>query len=655
MGSLEQCPKGCYCEASSDTHLWIDCAHGSEKAQQLYRQLNSMLSVEHFRERLETLTVINTPLTRVPASVCQMLKLTTLRIQQNVISELPDNCFTKLTKLSRLSLRNNSIVSLQDGLFDGLQSVGILDLSNNQIAFIGLRVFSNASDLTHLRSLNISHNKLTSLEPWWYYRCILGNETSPVRIDLSYNLISNFTNELQLNFRCDMTRPTGYLDLGFNHILYVMDMFQGWNIRLIEFFCLANNHGHSLMRYNIVGYDYACDCTDFPIYLSLKASPRFNIFKGMYCTKDRFQSSMGQKVLASTIPLSEFICELSDRCPSSCRCVYRPANATLHIYCSSANISSLPLYLPPLPKSYVKYKLDFSNNKHLRHLEPRPYFANASILDVSNCRINNVDINAWRELAKMRSSFAAACIYLHNNRITSLPFEVTSINSNSVIFTLYNNPWDCSCKNRWMITWFKSLSLQSSNGDDAMCASPLRLKGRSIAQSTEYDFCVDPAQRMLKISLPSVLCPVFVLLIIGFAVYRLRVRLYRRWKFHPFDRDECVEEDMDNDVFLCCSSEDDFPHGRRIVELIESNGYRVCYHERDFLPGQLITDNMGQAIERSKRTVCLISRNFLRRLYFSFICQQRFKPTKFTPVGHIHSDRQSCWVGLLFLFHRSSI
>jgi len=101
---------------------------------------------------------------------------------------------------------------------------------------------------------------------------------------------------------------------------------------------------------------------------------------------------------------------------------------------------------------------------------------------------------------------------------------------------------------------------------------------------------------------------VVIVIVVFLVVYRLRVRLYRRWKFHPFDRDECVGEDMDYDVFLCCSSEDDRPHER-----IEAIGYRVCYHERYFLPGQLITDNIGNAIERSKRTVCLISNNFLRR------------------------------------------
>ena len=155
-----------------------------------------------------------------------------------------------------------------------------------------------------------------------------------------------------------------------------------------------------------------------------------------------------------------------------------------------------------------------------------------------------------------------------------------------------------------------------SDPGDIICRSAARMSGSNVLEATKEDFCVDPALRMLTISLLSTLPPmtlVVIVIIVFLVAYRLRVRLYRRWKFHPFDRDECVGEDMKYDVFLCCSSNDDRPHGRRILERIQETGYRVCYHERDFLPGQLITDNIGNAIERSKRTVCLISTNFVRR------------------------------------------
>jgi len=625
IGNVALCSKGCNCHlTSSDTQLYVDC--GSRRLPEVHdkilsRQLDVLLSSDHFVEHLTSLTIINSPLTRVPASICNLLNLSSLNLNRNNIIELPDNCFTNLTKLVTLSMKWNSIVVLQDGLFDGLQSLVTLDLQFNHIAFIGLRVFSNSSDLTSLRSLNLTDNRLTSLEPWWYYRLILGNKTSLVTIDLHGNLISDFTNKLKFELRCGMKPAYGYLNLNHNRIAHIMDFVNGWNLGRdnigAAIFCLYNHdHAHSLTKTSVAtgsyGGSYDCDCTDFPIYRAVHFSPLNHILDGVRCSNAKFYSPGGQAKYVTSIPLIEFVCEIRDRCPSSCRCVYRPANSTLHVYCSATNLSSLPLELPPLPKSYVRYKLDFSNNK-LRRLEGRPYFVNTSILDVSNCAISVVGINAWREIAKMQSPFVRPSVYLQNNKIKSLPAEVTNINITSIHLTLNNNPWECSCGNHWMTDWFKSLSMTSLNIFDVRCASPSRLGGRIIAQSTKYDFCVDPSVRVLKISLLSTLTPVAVLLISAFAVYRLRVRLFRRWKFHPFDRDECVGEDMDYDVFLCCSSEDNNPHGRLILRELESNGYRVCYHERDFLPGQLITDNMVHGVERSKRTVCLLSSNFLRR------------------------------------------
>jgi len=70
---------------------------------------------------------------------------------------------------------------------------------------------------------------------------------------------------------------------------------------------------------------------------------------------------------------------------------------------------------------------------------------------------------------------------------------------------------------------------------------------------------------------------------------------------------------MDYDVFLCCSSEDDDLHGRDILEIIESEGYRVWYDERDSELGQSFLQNLAQSIERCKRTMCLLSDNFVNR------------------------------------------
>ena len=314
--------------------------------------------------------------------------------------------------------------------------------------------------------------------------------------------------------------------------------------------------------------------------------------------------------------LSMFVCELVERCPVGCTCFHRPANATLHIYCSNKNLTVLPLEVPELPYSRTKYKLDFSNNKLLHRLEHRDYFVNTSILDLSDCSVD--DVSDWEKIVQI------PVINLAGNKISSLPLTFLSINITSRKLNLANNPWDCSCDNKWMSDFLSSITNRLTR--KVLCYSPSRLRGTNIIQVSDEEFCVDPAakaaaqavMRTLTISMPSVTGAVVVLLTFGVIVYRLRVKLYTRFNFHPFDRDECLGEDMDYDVFLSCSSDDNLPHGNRIRELLEQRGYRACYPPRDFIAGDSIYDNIYNAVVRSKRTVCLLTEHFCQRFVPSY-------------------------------------
>jgi len=173
-------------------------------------------------------------------------------------------------------------------------------------------------------------------------------ESSPVYVYVSHNLISTFTNKLQFNFQCGMKRPFGSLYLYYNQIVHIMDILHGWNLTesyVTKAICLANirANAHPLMKYYIEGFNYACDCIDFPIFKLVRTMTKSSVSDGVYCTVSKFITNLGQPVLATSVPLKDFVCDLTDRCPPSCQCVYRPENTTLHIYYSAANLSSLPL------------------------------------------------------------------------------------------------------------------------------------------------------------------------------------------------------------------------------------------------------------------------------------------------------------------------
>jgi len=641
---INNCPRMCTCYTNEELEmepkilrsnsLMVDCVRRDVNDSTLAQELDMLLSDE-LKEKLIWVRINSTTITQIPISVCQLLNVVWLHLDNNRLTQIPDNCFTNMTRLKTLTAENNSITELQNGLFDGLNSLTFLSFANNMITSIGLDVFSNPNDLISLRQIVLNHNRLRWLEPWPYIRGLHGSKDSKVHIWLDYNLISYFTNKIEWQFSCTCSRQSfTTVHMAYNYVRHLSDITSGWNVTVHQWFHLMHfDYDFPSMQFQPLAfkldytysYDYYCNCVDIDFYLfSKRNSNKNSIFTNVKCIRPQSLSNR----FVNQVPLNDFVCKISDRCPSSCHCVQRPANFTVHVDCSSANLSSLPLDLPPLPSSYYKYKLDVSNNRLLRRLEYRPYLYNTNVFDVSNCAIDFVEFHVWQQFAMMPSELhalsidtenltyfvATPVVFLHSNKIKSLPFHVTDINLTSVHFTLNDNPWKCSCDSQWMIGWLQSLSSPaSSNVNNVLCASPSRLKGRSILQSNKIDFCVDPTSKMLKIILTSTLSVVAGLLMLGFALYCLRVRIYKRWKFHPFDRDECVEEEMDYDVFLCCCSEDNTPHGLHILQLIESKGYRVCYHLRDFLPGELVSDNMMQSIIRSKRTVCLLSSNFLQR------------------------------------------
>jgi len=81
------CPTGCHCELTDfRSRFNVSCSNGRPRvdAEQFAHQLDTMLSSDQIVERLTSLSITNTPLTRVPASVCQLLNLTSLNLEKTI-------------------------------------------------------------------------------------------------------------------------------------------------------------------------------------------------------------------------------------------------------------------------------------------------------------------------------------------------------------------------------------------------------------------------------------------------------------------------------------------------------------------------------------------------------------------------------------------
>ena len=53
-------------------------------------------------------------------------------------------------------------------------------------------------------------------------------------------------------------------------------------------------------------------------------------------------------------------------------------------------------------------------------------------------------------------------------------------------------------------------------------------------------------------------------------------------------------------------------------ELEDHVGLKLCVHERDFIPGQNIVDNIAECVESSKKILMVFSRDFVRSQWCQF-------------------------------------
>ena len=446
------CTSSCSCEYYTGSFV-VECRENSvADEEELSEKLNSLLPLYSnlTHGNLTALYITNTPLKHVPRPVCHVTTLKYLFLDNNQLTRLPDDCFPHLKHLTTLTATGNKIVRLQDGLFDGLQELELLDISSNHISEIGLHVFSNESDMISPRSIILSYNNLTTIEPWPLIRGLHGRGASEVTIFLNNNRISTSTNEIQWEIKCTESYgfPVGlhfyyvYVHLGHNKIRHMMDIKDGWNFTFFQLNCLWS---YNSVKIIFAANPFACDCIDYPMYVFLNATESL-IYDPLYKCYCSNVDSPFHNTAVKKVPWDQFVCNLTERCPHGCRCVHRPANSMVDVDCSSANNTSiLPSELPKLPDSHTKYKLDFSNNRYLRRLDHLPYFINTSILDVNNCDINELPLSVWKDISAMKK------VSMDGNCLTSLPPAVETVPLTASL-SFGRNPWACSCENRWMFS-----------------------------------------------------------------------------------------------------------------------------------------------------------------------------------------------------------
>ncbi|XP_055958190.1 phospholipase A2 inhibitor-like [Patella vulgata] len=289
-------------------------------------------------------------LTSIPVNICNFPRIQYLDLENNTITQLPK--LSCLRELVVLDLRNNQIQVLKAGIFDGLNKLRVIDLSRNRIHTIEMGVFHNR--LKKIKKVNLVHNNLTEVDVVW----ALGITHTFCYFSVSYNKITKLTNKS--NFTMDPSKRYGpgkiYLN---NNNLKILDT---------QMLDAIGNPLTSLMSNFLYwsiymgGNPWHCDCRIHTI----AALYSFTAIETLWAALNGVQTDL----ICKTPPnlkdqrglvhqhLSDFVCNITDSCPSGCLCQDQPEADRMVINCQNAGLEEMPKRLP----FHEKLFLNFQNN-----------------------------------------------------------------------------------------------------------------------------------------------------------------------------------------------------------------------------------------------------------------------------------------------------
>ncbi|XP_060524026.1 protein toll-like [Cylas formicarius] len=572
---------------------------------------------------LSEIQLSNNSLTTIPKTLFDGLdSLMKLDLSQNRLTSIPDEAFYNLRKLKELHLEKNELTVLGADVFLGLENLQKLILSRNKIARIETTSFR---DLLELRHLDLSHNRwdmvpdritgVTALgfcvkieEVLLHHNKV---ETIPEnffdlmvnikKFNVSYNDISN----VRVPMFIKASSFEMIVDVSHNNITEV-------DFSFIEVIARANYNGslyepyHASQTILILSDNVIpCDCTNYNLvkYNNDMYDPEVRALVDI--KQDRlYCSNFESPILARDLRPRHITCSLEGliNCPGPCSCDYRPYDLSIIVDCSYRNLSTYPT-LNITGITYIQTVLYLNGNHFSQGPTTNSSYHNVTVLDLSRNHINEM---TWipPRIKELR---------LSGNNLTGLNENfIKLLNKTASLrrMTLNSNPWYCDCYAANLQNYLMA-HFDKVNRTDVQCyASAAYLVKLNIV-----DLCPNPLYLTVALSLIPAILFFFAVAIALYYRYQkeIKVYLYAKNLCLWFVTEEELDKDKTYDVFISYAHQDEKFVVEHLLPELEHGDHRfkVCIHYRDFIPGELISTQVVSTVKNSRRTLVVLSNNFL--------------------------------------------
>ncbi|XP_077518808.1 uncharacterized protein LOC144128898 isoform X2 [Amblyomma americanum] len=586
-----------------------------------------------YASNIKNIRMVNNRLTSLPANLFrENIKLLNLDLSYNDLTELPLTVFEKQFVLETLIFYRNNFVTLKAGAFDNLINLKVLSFEYNFIESIEQETFQR---LQKLEDLKLARNKLVTLEG----NAPFGLNKKLRRVDLSRNNLIKFP-----DINWDIYLKLEKLNLDHNNITYLrvpnlisastevslrFNKIKGVQVTELEILKkyetkekTYNTDSTAEHYYHLDGNPFDCNCHlyDFIQYLSENNQKDIALFKNSPSYTCKSPKALSGKSLLDVAP-ELFTCTINENCPDECKCYFRRKDYTTHMNCSQANLTSLPVVSP------ANINILYLQNNQISTIE------DLSSQQWENLTEVHLDGNDLRAIDAKRLPRRLHHLSLTNNSLRSLTPETMAMFANSsatLSLSLSNNPWICDCTTFPFKVWLRGHVYMIKDYMNIACGEKISFNDTwvlsYINEIPDSVYCpTDYSAQRKQLAAVSVICVVLAVLLVVVLIlyYRNRQTIIAYVYIHFYNVFVCVfsEEDLDEDktydAFVSYSSADR-EIAMALLNSLESNEekFKLCVHERDWLPGYNISWNIVNSVQNSRRTILVVSKDFLESLWF---------------------------------------
>ncbi|XP_049308705.1 protein toll-like [Bactrocera dorsalis] len=301
------------------------------------------------------------------------------------------------------------------------------------------------------------------------------------------------------------------------------------------------------------------------------------------------------------------------QCPRNCVCSTK--SELLHINCTGAQLDVIKKLPRPEQVLLTSSLLDISNN----HFTVLPLsiisgYANVSKLYASNNQITNISL--------LELPTDLTVLDLRNNRLKSLCADFLRVffNESTKLQSLYlsANPWICDCASQQLLYTVRAHRQRIPDVEQLRCDNKpnVTLLTASLSELCQVEDNVKRYQYIFAaITTAALIIIIFLLIIVLFFKYKLQVKiwLYGHKILRCCIREYELDENKTFDAFISYAHQEvDFVNHLLVPQLEQGEPpFRVCTHERNWLAGAYIPEQIIESVEQSRRTIIVLSQHFI--------------------------------------------